>query len=99
MLRRTSFAELDVTNAAKLGRIPGLAATSGRCRPSAGDVNLKIRKLRRQTFETAIIERCRRRESSVEEALEDITEALRQLRFGTAAGSACSHFAGHAPPD
>ncbi|MEY9365286.1 putative transposase [Bradyrhizobium yuanmingense] len=55
----------------------------------AGDVNLKVPKLRRQTFETAIIERSRRRESSVEEALiemylagisvrrvEDITEAL-----------------------
>src|SRR3954468_23096105 len=34
-----------------------------------GQVSLKIPKLRRQTFETAIIERCRRRESSVEEAL------------------------------
>jgi len=34
----------------------------------AGEVNLKIPKLRRQTFETAIIERYRRRESSVEEA-------------------------------
>jgi len=56
---------------------------------SAGAVNLKVAKLRRQTFETAIIERYRRRESSVEEALiemylagisvrrvEDITEAL-----------------------
>src|SRR5215211_3645319 len=56
---------------------------------SAGEVNLKIPKLRQQTFETAIIERYRRRESSVEEALiemylagvsvrrvEDITEAL-----------------------
>jgi putative transposase len=55
----------------------------------AGEVRLKIPKLRRQTFETAIIERYRRRESSVEEALiemylagvsvrrvEDITEAL-----------------------
>lgn len=55
----------------------------------AGEVQLKIPKLRRQTFETAIIERYRRRESSVEEALiemylagvsvrrvEDITEAL-----------------------
>ena len=30
---------------------------------SAGEVNLKIPKLRRQTFETAIIERYRRRES------------------------------------
>jgi putative transposase len=55
----------------------------------AGKVNLKVPKLRRLTFETAIIERYRRRESSVEEALvqmylagvsvrrvEDITEAL-----------------------
>ena len=55
----------------------------------AGPVRLKMPKLRRQTFETAIIERYRRRESSVEEALiemylagvsvrrvEDITEAL-----------------------
>ena len=60
---------------------------------SAGGVNLKVPTLRRQTFETAIIERFRRRESSVEEALiemylagisvrrvEDITEAL----WGTA---------------
>jgi putative transposase len=57
--------------------------------PSAGEVSLKVPKLRRQTFETAIIERYRPRESSVEEALiemylagisvrrvEDITEAL-----------------------
>ena len=36
---------------------------------SAGEVNLKVPKLRRQTFETAIIERYRRRETSVEEAL------------------------------
>jgi len=55
----------------------------------AGGVELKVPKLRQQTFETAIIERYRRRESSVEEALiemylagvsvrrvEDITEAL-----------------------
>jgi transposase-like protein len=55
----------------------------------AGPVKLKVPKLRRQTLETAIIERYRRRESSVEEALqemylagvsvrrvEDITEAL-----------------------
>ena len=55
----------------------------------AGEVKLKVPKLRRQTFETAIIERYRRRECSVEEALvemylagvsvrrvEDITEAL-----------------------
>ncbi len=55
----------------------------------AGEVELKVPKLRTLTFETAIIERYRRRESSVEEALiemylagvsvrrvEDITEAL-----------------------
>lgn len=55
----------------------------------AGEVNLSIPKLRRQTFETAIIERYRRREASVEESLiemylagvsvrriEDITETL-----------------------
>src|SRR5262249_15538063 len=55
----------------------------------AGEVRLRVPKLRRQTFETAIIERYRRRESSVEEALiemylagvsvrrvEDITEGL-----------------------
>jgi putative transposase len=35
----------------------------------AGEVKLRIPKLRTQTFETAIIERYRRRESSVEEAL------------------------------
>ncbi len=55
----------------------------------AGEVTLSMPKLRRQTFETAIIERYRRRETSIEEALiemylagvsvrrvEDITEAL-----------------------
>ena len=55
----------------------------------AGEVQLKMPKLRKLTFETAIIERYRRRECSVEEALvemylagvsvrrvEDITEAL-----------------------
>jgi putative transposase len=35
----------------------------------AGEVRLKVPKLRAQTFETAIIERYRRRESLVEEAL------------------------------
>lgn len=55
----------------------------------AGQVNLKVPKLRKTTFETAIIEHYRRQESSIEEALiemylagvsvrrvEDITEAL-----------------------
>jgi putative transposase len=56
---------------------------------TAGEVNIRMPKLRALQFETAIIERYRRRESSVEEALvemylagvsvrrvEDITEAL-----------------------
>ena len=60
-----------------------------RLETKTGKVNLKVPNLRRQTFETAIIERYQRRESSVEEALiemylagvsvrrvEDITEAL-----------------------
>jgi putative transposase len=38
----------------------------------AGAVKLKVPKLRKVTFETAIIERYRRRESSVEEALIDV---------------------------
>jgi transposase-like protein len=55
----------------------------------AGEVGLKVPKLRRATFESQVIERYRRRETSVEEALvemylagvsvrrvEDITEAL-----------------------
>ena len=56
---------------------------------TAGEVELKVPKLKGVPFETAIIERYRRRESSVEEALiemylagvsvrrvEDITQAL-----------------------
>ncbi len=59
----------------------------------AGEVDLKMPKLRKATFETAIIERYKRRESSVEEALmemylagvsvrrvEDITHALWGMR-------------------
>lgn len=64
-----------------------------RLHTKAGDVALKIPKLRHAKFETAIIERYRRRESSVEEALmemylagvsvrrvEDITQALWGMR-------------------
>ena len=63
----------------------------------AGEVKLKVPKLRQQAFETAIIERYRRRESSVEEALiemylagisvrrvEDVTEALWGTRVSPA---------------
>ena len=61
----------------------------------AGEVRLQVTKLRSLPFETAIIERYRRRESSVEEALiemylagvsmrrvEDITQALWGTRVG-----------------
>ena len=62
----------------------------------AGEVNLNVPKLCQQKFETAIIERYRRRESSVEEALiemylagvsvrrvEDITQSLsRRAKLG-----------------
>jgi putative transposase len=64
----------------------------------AGQVELKVPKLRYATFETAIIERYRRRESSVEEALmemylagvsvrrvEDITQALWGTRVSAGA--------------
>ena len=62
---------------------------SRKLQTTAGNVDLKVPKLKGLSFETAIIERYRRRESSVEEALiemylsgvsvrrvEDITEAL-----------------------
>jgi len=60
-----------------------------RLHTKAGEVEVKIPKLRKQTFETAIIERYRRRDISIEEAIvqmylagvsvrrvEDVTEAL-----------------------
>lgn len=67
-----------------------------RLQTKAGQVSLKVPKLRRLPFETAIIERYRRREASVEEALiemylaglsvrrvEDITEQLWGSRVST----------------
>ena len=67
---------------------------------TAGEVNLKVPKLRSLPFESQIIERYRRRESSVEEALmemylagvsvrrvEDITEALWGTRVSPSAVS------------
>lgn len=61
---------------------------------TSGDVTLKVPKLKGIQFETAIIERYKRRECSVEEALiemylagvsvrrvEDITEALWEAKF------------------
>jgi putative transposase len=66
-----------------------------RLHTKAGAVELQVPKLRRATFESQVIERYKRRESSVEEALvemylagvsvrrvEDITEALWGTRVG-----------------
>src|ERR1044071_8574932 len=98
MLRRINSAELVAMSAAKDTRAGSYERT---LQTSAGGVNLKVPKLRRQTFETAIIERYRRRESSVEEALiemylagvsvrrvEDITEALWGTRVSPSTVSA-----------
>ena len=81
----------------------GPGTTSASLETKAGEVTLKVPKLRRQTFETAIIERYRRREASVEEALiemylagvsvrrvEDITEALWGTRVSSEHGLATS---------
>ena len=70
----------------------------------AGEVTLSIPKLREQTFQTAIIERYRRRESSIEEALvemylagvstrrvADITEALWDTRVSSSTISKLNH--------
>lgn len=88
-------AEADrMTNARKYERTEGRQDTraghySRKLLTGAGEVELEVPKLRTLTFETAVIERYRRRESSVEEALvemylagvstrriEDITELL-----------------------
>lgn len=88
-------AEADqLCNAPKYSRSPERTDTRAghytrRLHTGAGEVELKVPKLRKATFETAIIERYRRREASVEESLiemylagvsvrrvETITEAL-----------------------
>ena len=88
-------AEADrITNAARYERSPDRQDTRAgyynrKLLTTSGEVELKMPKLRSLPFETAIIERYKRRESSVEEALiemylagvsvrrvEDITEAL-----------------------
>ncbi len=84
----------DLTNAAKYERTEARQGYRAghydrNLTTTSGDVTLKVPKLKGVPFETAIIERYRRRESSVEEALiemylagvsvrrvEDITEAL-----------------------
>jgi len=77
---------------------------SRKLQTQAGEVKLKVPKLRKATFETAIIERYRRRESSVEEALmemylagvsvrrvEDITQALWGTRVSPGTISKLNH--------
>ena len=72
---------------------------------TAGEVELKVPKLKGVPFETAIIERYRRRESSVEEALiemylagvsvrrvEDITEALWGTKVSPGTTGVCCLF-------
>jgi len=89
MPRLIGCATRNATSAAKPGATPRAGHYERKLQTKAGEVKLRIPKLRAQTFETAIIERYRRRESSVEEALiemylagvsvrrvEDITEAL-----------------------
>lgn len=94
-LNKLLDAEADqLCNAARYERTEGRRDTraghySRKLHTKAGEVELKVPKLRQQKFETAIIERYRRREASVEEALiemylagvavrrvEDITQAL-----------------------
>jgi transposase-like protein len=58
------FVLQGVTNEGKAGRIPEPAATTFAAHRGRGSkVNLKVPKLLRQTFKTAIIECYRRRES------------------------------------
>ena len=89
MQKRTGFVEASRYERSE-GRQDTRAGSYERSlHTKAGEVKAKMPKLRRQTFETAIIERYQRRECSVEEALmemylagvsvrrvEDITEAL-----------------------
>ena len=74
-LNKLLDAEADqLCNAARYERTEGRRDTraghySRKLHTKAGEVELKVPKLRQQKFETAIIERYRRREASVEEAL------------------------------
>lgn len=84
----------DMCNAQRYERSPDRTDTRAghykrKLHTKAGEVEVKVPKLRKQTFETAIIERYRRRDISIEEAIvqmylagvsvrrvEDVTEAL-----------------------
>lgn len=101
MPKRSACAARAAMNAARSAPITVPTITSSQLHTKAGPVKLKVPKLRKQTLETAIIERYRRRESSVEEALqemylagvsvrrvEDITEALWGTRVSPSTVSA-----------
>ncbi len=89
MVRGTVEEALNAMLDAEADQLCGAGRYERSLHIKAGPVKLKMPKLRKQAFETAIIERYQRRESSVEEALieiylagvsvrrvEDITEAL-----------------------
>lgn len=89
IVRGTVEETLNALLEAEADRLCNAGRYERKLETKAGPVTLKVPKLLRQTFETAIIERYRRRESLVEEALiemylagvsvrrvEDITEAL-----------------------
>ena len=91
--RQTPCAAHSATSAAQIGPDYRAGSYDRKLHTKAGEVQLKVPKLRKATFETAIIERYKRRESSVEEALmemylagvsvrrvEDITQALWGMR-------------------
>ncbi len=89
MPKPIDFAARRVTNEPKRAGDTRAGGYDRKLHTKAGEVRLKVPKLRRTTFGTAVIERCRRLESSVEEAIiemylagvstrrvEDVTEAL-----------------------
>jgi len=59
----------SATSARRIESIPEPGITKRQLETKAGSVKLKVPKLRSLPFETAIIERYRRREASVEESL------------------------------
>jgi hypothetical protein len=67
--RPTGCVGRNAMSTRRRGGIRGLAAMNGGCRRAWAFVSLKMPKLRTLPFETAIIERYKRRETSVEEAL------------------------------
>ena len=93
MPKRTNFATQPDMKEPTPARTPVPGIIKRDIHTKAGEVTLKVPKLRQHKFETAIIERYKRRESSVEKALiemylagvsvrrvEDITKSLWSTR-------------------